>query len=66
MYFRDRESSACACHVTGFCLWKPENLWEEEIPNKAKAMVKEFILKYRKELEEMRETGKYVKLPPLV
>ena len=34
-------------------------------PEKAKAMVKEFILTYQKELEEMWETEKYVKLPSL-
>jgi hypothetical protein len=38
---------------------------EGEFPSKAKAMVKEFIFKYQKELEEMWETEKYVKLPPL-
>lgn len=38
---------------------------EGEFPAKAKAMVKEFVLQYRKELEEMWETEKYVKLPPL-
>ena len=36
-----------------------------EFPTKAKNMVKEFILKYQKELEEMWETEKYKKLPPL-
>lgn len=34
-------------------------------PNKAKSLVKEFVLKYRKELEEMWETEIYIKLPPL-
>lgn len=38
---------------------------EGEFPPKAKKMVKEFILKYQKELEEMWETERYVKLPPL-
>ena len=38
---------------------------EGEFPVKAKAMVKEFILKYQNELLEMWETEKYVKLPPL-
>ncbi len=38
---------------------------EGEFPAKAKAMVKEFILKYKKELEEMWETEQYKKLPPL-
>lgn len=34
-------------------------------PAKSKAMVKEFILKYRKEPERMWENEKYTKLPPL-
>ena len=34
-------------------------------PAKAKAMVKEFILKNQKELEEMWEKEQYKKLPPL-
>lgn len=38
---------------------------EGEFPTKAKVMVKEFILKYQKELEEMWETENYIKLPPL-
>ena len=40
-------------------------LMNGEFPTKAKAMVKEFILKYQKELEDMWKTEKYVKLPPL-
>ena len=40
-------------------------IMEGEFPPKAKAMVKEFILKYRDELNQMWETEKYVKLPPL-
>lgn len=40
-------------------------IMEGEFPAKAKAMVKEFILLYRKELEEMWEKGEYSKLPPL-
>ena len=38
---------------------------EGEFPLKAHALVKEFIMKYQKELLEMWETEKYVKLPPL-
>ncbi len=40
-------------------------LMEGEFPPKAKKMVKEFIMKYQKELEEMWETENYIKLPPL-
>ena len=38
---------------------------EGEFPSNAKAMVKEFILKYQKELEEMWETEQYKKLSPI-
>lgn len=40
-------------------------IMEGDFSPKAAALVKEFILKYQKELEEMWETEKYVKLPPL-
>lgn len=43
---------------TGECM-------EADFPPKAKALVKEFILKYQKELEEMWQTEKYRRLPPL-
>ena len=36
-----------------------------DFPPKARALVKEFILKYRKELEEMWESGEYTRLPPI-
>ena len=38
---------------------------EGEFPPKAKLLVKEFIMKYQKELLEMWETEQYMKLPPL-
>ena len=38
---------------------------EGEFPAKAKALVKEFILKNQNDLLEMGETEKYKKLPPL-
>ena len=38
---------------------------EGYFPPKAKILVKEFILKYQKELENMWETEKYIKLPPI-
>lgn len=40
-------------------------LIEGEFPVKAQNLVKEFIMKYQKELEEMWETERYQKLPPL-
>lgn len=38
---------------------------EGEFPQKAKALVKEFILRYQMELLSMWETEVYKKLPPL-
>lgn len=40
-------------------------LMNGDFPPKARALVKEFILKYRKELEEMWESGEYTRLPPI-
>lgn len=40
-------------------------LMEGYFPPKAKSLVAEFIHKYQKELEEMWETEKYIKLPPI-
>lgn len=40
-------------------------LYEESLPIRAKKMVKEFVLKYQKELMEMWETEKYIKLKGL-
>lgn len=40
-------------------------IMEGYFPPNAKAMVKEFILKYQDELNRMWETENYIKLPPL-
>ena len=40
-------------------------LMEGYFSPEAKALVAEFIRKYQKELEEMWETEKYIKLPPI-
>ena len=40
-------------------------LYEGIFPKRAKKLVKEFILKYQKELLEMWETEKYIKLKGL-
>ena len=40
-------------------------LMEGKFPHKAQVLVKEFISRYRKELEEMWETERYKKLPPI-
>ncbi len=70
MYFRNKEHNPPHIHAItqdfdAPFLIETGELMEGEFPNKAKAMVKEFILKYRDELNEMWETEKYRKLPPL-
>ena len=40
-------------------------IMEGYFPAKARTLVKEFILKYQNELEEMWRSEKYRKLPPL-
>lgn len=47
-------------------LFLRNHYWEGEFPPKAKVLVKEFILKYQKELDKMWETEQYIKLPPLL
>ena len=44
---------------------KNGEIYEGDFPKRAKKMVKEFVLKYKKELLEMWETEKYVKLEGL-
>ncbi len=71
MYVRNKEHNPPHIHAitqefdAPFAIADGE-LMEGEFPTKAKAMVKEFVLTYQKQLEEMWETEKYVKLPPLV
>lgn len=71
MYLRNKEHNPPHIHAitndfaAPFLIENGEMQVEGTFPNKAKAMVKEFILKYQKELLEMWETEQYVKLPPL-
>ena len=70
MYLRDKEHNPPHIHAITQDLDAPfliENgeLMEGVFPHKAKELVKEFILKYQKELKEMWETETYRKLPPL-
>ncbi len=71
MYLRNKEHNPPHVHAitqdfdAPFLIATGE-LMEGEFPPKARAMVKEFILKYRSELEEMWTTEVYKKLPPLV
>ena len=70
MYLRNKEHNPPHVHAitpefdAPFLIADGE-IMEGEFPAKAKAMVKEFKLKYRKELEEMWEKEQYKKLPPL-
>ena len=70
MYLRNKEHNPPHVHAitqdfdAPFLISNGE-IMEGEFPAKAKALVKEFILKYQKELEEMWEKEEYKKLPPL-
>lgn len=70
MYLRDKEHNPPHIHAitqdydAPFSI-KTGELMEGSFPNKAQSLVKEFISKYRDELMEMWESGKYSKLPPL-
>ena len=70
MYFRNKENNPPHVHAitqdfdAPFLLATGE-IMEGEFPPKAKALVKKFINKYQRELEEMWKTEKYKKLPPL-
>ncbi|MCQ2498419.1 MAG: DUF4160 domain-containing protein [Lachnospiraceae bacterium] len=71
MYLRNKEHNPPHVHAitqdyaAPFLIATGE-LMEGEFPSKAKNLVKEFILNYQKELEEMWVTEKYKKLPPLI
>ena len=70
MYLRNKEHNPPHVHAItqdfdAPFLIETGEIMEGEKKKKAKAMVKEFILMYQKELLEMWETEKYIKLPPL-
>ena len=70
MYLRNKEHNPPHIHAITQEYDAPFSLRTGEImdgsfPPKASAMVKEFILKNQKELEEMWETEIYKKLPPV-
>ena len=70
MYLRDREHNPPHIHAITQDFDAPflistGDIMEGEFPPKAKGMVKEFILKNKKELEKMWKTEQYWKLPPL-
>ncbi|MCQ2969646.1 MAG: DUF4160 domain-containing protein [Clostridium sp.] len=70
MYLRNKEHNPPHIHAitndfdAPFLIESGE-IMEGVFPPKEKAMVKEFVLKYKKELMEMWETEKYIKLPPV-
>ena len=70
MYLRNKEHNPPHIHAitqdfdAPFLIEKGE-IMEGDFPPKAKALVKEFIQKNRRELEEMWQTEEYAKLPPL-
>jgi hypothetical protein len=70
MYLRYKEHNPPHIHAITQDFDAPFSIETGEImdgffPPKAKAMVKEFVLKYQKELYLMWETEEYRKLPPL-
>ena len=71
MYLRNKEHNPPHIHAItqdfdAPFLIETGEIIEGEFPPKAKALVKEFVLKYQKELKQMWETEQYIKLPPLV
>ena len=70
MYLRNKEHNPPHIHAitqdfdAPFLISTGE-LMEEIFPAKAKVLVKKFIMKYQRELEEMWETEEYRKLPPI-
>ena len=70
MYLRDKEHNPPHVHAITQDFDAPFLIENGEImdgffPAKAKGLVKQFINKYRNELEEMWETEIYRKLPPI-
>ena len=70
MYLRNKEHNPPHIHAVTKDFYAPflistGEIIEGEFPMKARALVKEFILHYQNELEEMWESEQYRKLPPL-
>ena len=70
MYLRGKEHNPPHIHAITQDFDAPFSIetgeiMEGEFPKKAKALVKEFVIKYQKELKEMWDTEIYSKLPPL-
>ena len=70
MYLRNKEHNPPHIHAITQDFEAPFSIEKGEImdgvfPPKSAALVKQFILKYQKQLEEMWKTEKYRKLPPI-
>ena len=70
MYLRSKDHNPPHIHAITQEYDAPFSIKTGEImdgifPRKAKALVKEFIMQYQKELQEMWDEEKYFKLPPL-
>ena len=70
MYLKNKEHNPPHIHAITQDFYAPflistGEIMEGDFPSKAQALVKEFILKYQTELEEMWETEKHVKLPSI-
>ena len=70
MYLHDKEHNPPHIHAITQEFDAPFDIksgmiMEGQFPVKAAQLVKEFILKNQEELEEMWETGKYRKIPPI-
>lgn len=70
MYLRNKEHNPPHVHAlfgnesATFYISNGE-IYEGDLPNRAKKMVQEFVLKYQEDLMEMWETGVYKKLKGL-
>lgn len=71
MFLRGKEHNPPHVHAFYNDFAAPFSIDDGEImdgvfPQKEKALVKEFVLHYQKELEEMWENQQFYKLPPVV
>ena len=70
MYLKDKEHNPPHVHAfygdaAASFLISTGELYEGTFPRRGRKMVRDFILLYRKELEQMWETGSYMKLKGL-
>ncbi|MDR2667132.1 MAG: DUF4160 domain-containing protein [Holosporales bacterium] len=70
MYFQQKEHNPPHLHAiygdcSGVITISPIEMLEGDLPQKALEMIKEWVVKYQKELLEIWETQNFIKLPPL-